>query len=178
MIPKSVKRFSEKIVLKQSRAAQGERLPPRRMCVSSRPVAAPGAVTAMRRKAVLLLALALPLALAALPAALPSSAASPASPDAVQGAARCLGFGSAIAMPVLVFLVAMGRRHAGPPGFGALPAVAAALAGVLGLELHCPDASPSHLMMGHAPIMLILLLLLLLARYIGTRSSAGATRQT
>jgi len=109
-------------------------------------------------------ALALPLALAALPAALPGTATDLAPKDVLHRAASCLLFGSTIAMPAFLLLVGLGRRPAGPRGLSVMPAAAAALAGIVGLALHCPDASPGHLLVGHAPIVWILPLLLLAVR--------------
>ena len=114
--------------------------------------------------AVLALALALPWALAAFPATLPGDAL--AAPSGVPGdlrrAASCFLFGTMTAMPALVILTGLGRRSAGLPGFGLLPATAAALAGLLGLHLHCPEVSPAHLLLGHAPVALALPLPLLI----------------
>jgi len=114
--------------------------------------------------AALLLALALPWALAMLPPALPTAilAAQAAARSDVQRAASCFLFGAMTAMPALVVVAGLGRRRAGFPGFVLLPATAAALAGLLGLELHCPETAPAHLLMGHAPIAVALPLLLLL----------------
>jgi predicted anti-sigma-YlaC factor YlaD len=111
------------------------------------------------------LALAVPLALTALPPALPIAAE--ASHHVLGRAMRCLLFGAMMALPALVVLVGLGRRSAGPRGFGLLPATAAALAGIVGLELHCPDASPAHLLLGHASIVWVLPMLLLIARGLG-----------
>jgi hypothetical protein len=61
-----------------------------------------------------------------------------------------------------VLVAGLGRREAGFPGFAFLPATASALAGLLGLHLHCPEVSPIHLLLGHAPIALVLPLLLVL----------------
>jgi predicted anti-sigma-YlaC factor YlaD len=107
-------------------------------------------------------AFAVPLALTALPPALPIAAE--ASDHLIDRAMRCLLFGSMTALPALLILVGVGRRSVGPRGFGLLPATAAALAGIVGLELHCPDASPAHLLVGHASIVWVLPLLLLAAR--------------
>jgi len=114
--------------------------------------------------AVLGLGLALPWILSLQPAALSEQtpAASVAAASDLSRAARCFFFGTEMALPALLMLATLGRRHSGFPGFAILPATAAALAGLVGLELHCPVASPSHLLMGHAPIAVVLPLLLLL----------------
>jgi predicted anti-sigma-YlaC factor YlaD len=114
--------------------------------------------------AVLALSLALPWVVASLPPALAEAPAmAPGAPGALHRALSCFGYGTMTAAPVLIIVVGFGRRSGGFPGFALLPAVASALAGIIGLELHCPDASPSHLLAGHAPIVLALPLLLLLA---------------
>lgn len=122
--------------------------------------------------ALVILALAVPWGLALLPPALP-----PPGPgaDALAAAAGCFFFGSLIALPALVLVLAIGRRPSGLPGFALLPATAAALAGIFGLELHCPNTSPVHLAMGHAPIAVALPLVLLIAG-LAWRSRARARR--
>lgn len=122
---------------------------------------------------VLALALAVPLTLALLPPALPVAVQGPLAHGALRRAAGCLIFGSLIATPALLLLLGLGRRAAGPSGFAVLPATAAALAGLFGLELHCPDASPTHLIMGHAPIALLLPLLLVGLRRLAARREYG-----
>jgi hypothetical protein len=117
-------------------------------------------------------ALALPVALAALPPALPASAAHVGPGATIHRATSCLLFGSMMAMPAFLLLLGVGRRSTGPRGFSALPATAAALAGVFGLELHCPDTTPLHLIMGHASIVWLLPLLLMVVRQ---RSRRGAS---
>lgn len=119
--------------------------------------------------ALLGLGLALPWVLSALPAAVPTLASSAGT--ALGRAARCFVFGSLTATPALVLLAGLGRRTTGWPGFAVLPAAAAALAGLLGLALHCPDASPAHLLAGHAPIAFALPLVLLLLRGLRSRST-------
>ncbi len=89
-------------------------------------------------------------------------------------AAGCFAFGSALALPVVVVIAGLGRRGRSVPGFMILPAVAGALTGLVGLELHCPDASPSHLLAGHAPIAVVLPLLFYLgARFFRARKGSG-----
>jgi predicted anti-sigma-YlaC factor YlaD len=116
--------------------------------------------------AALALALALPWVLSGLPAALPANAHPVLARVASEWrrAANCFAYGSLTALPALLVVTGLGRRRAGFPGFAILPATAAALAGLLGLQLHCPEASPTHLLLGHAPIAWALPLLLILAR--------------
>jgi hypothetical protein len=102
----------------------------------------------------------LPWLLAALPplsAGLPS--AGPASEIVLPRAAACFLFGSALALPVIAVIALLGRRGRQLPGFVLVPATAGALAGLVGLELHCPNTSPLHLLAGHAPIVLALTVL-------------------
>jgi predicted anti-sigma-YlaC factor YlaD len=113
---------------------------------------------------ILAAALLLPWVLAALPLVEGTFAGSPA-PTAhgpAFRAAACFAFGSALALPVIAVVGLLGRRGRPIPGFGLLPATVGALAGLVGLELHCPDASPMHLLAGHATIALVLPLVVLL----------------
>jgi hypothetical protein len=109
---------------------------------------------------VLALALTLPWAMALFPAALAVSAEH--ATGELRRAASCFIYGTLTAAPALVLVAGLGRRGTGFPGFALLPAAAAALAGLLGLHLHCPEVSPVHLLLGHAPIALVLPLLLAL----------------
>lgn len=115
--------------------------------------------------AVLAFALVLPWSMSIYPAALPDGglAAGVVPPSELRRALACFVFGTLTATPALVVMFGIGRRAAGFPGFSLLPAVAAALAGVLGLHLHCPEASSGHLLLGHASITWALPLLLTLA---------------
>jgi hypothetical protein len=112
------------------------------------------------------LSLVVPWLLAVWPASLPADAATLAAGAAgdLQRAANCFGYGTLTALPALLLVAGLGRRQTGYPGFGLLPATAAALAGLFGLALHCPEATSSHLLMGHAPIAWALPLLLVLLR--------------
>jgi hypothetical protein len=92
-----------------------------------------------------------PWLIAVLPPAYPS-----ATDNALRSAVACFFFGSALALPIIAVVASLGRRGRGLAGFALLPAVAGALAGLIGLELHCPITSPSHLLAGHAPIALVL----------------------
>ena len=105
---------------------------------------------------VLALALVLPWAMALYPAALAAPAEHLGSPGELRKAANCFLYGTLTAAPALVLVAGLGRRGEGFPGFALLPAIAAALAGLLGLHLHCPEVSPVHLLLGHAPIALVL----------------------
>jgi predicted anti-sigma-YlaC factor YlaD len=119
-------------------------------------------------------ALLLPWIIAALPlvegAVLTSPA--PAGHGAAFRAASCFAFGSEIALPVIAIVGMLGRRGRRLPGFWLLPGIAGALAGLVGLELHCPDASPAHLLAGHAPIALVLPLVVLLLFSSGRKAAS------
>ena len=82
---------------------------------------------------------------------------------AVARAAACFALGSALALPVVAVVGGLGRRGRETTGFTLLPALAGAQAGLLGLELHCPNTSIWHLLSGHAPIALALPILWQLA---------------
>lgn len=125
--------------------------------------------------AVLLLALVLPSAVAIAPAALPDSghAAGIVPSGELHRALACFLFGTLTAAPALAVAVGLGRRASGFPGFSLLPAVAAALAGVLGLHLHCPEVAFDHLLLGHVSIVWALPLLLALADLIRRRRQAA-----
>ena len=107
------------------------------------------------------LALLLPWALSALPAA---HAAHPASlagigDDLFRRAVACFLFGSLLALPLALLLALLGRGARRLVRLAVLPAAAGALAGLLSLNLHCPLTSPVHLLAGHAPIVLVMVLL-------------------
>jgi hypothetical protein len=107
--------------------------------------------------AILAAGLLAPWVISALPALLPDSAATPAF--ALGRPAICFVMGSAFALPIIAVVGGLGRRGRGVSGFAILPALAGALAGLVGLELHCPNSAPIHLLAGHAPIALVLPLL-------------------
>ncbi len=77
--------------------------------------------------------------------------------DLVPMALKCLGYGVAIAVPILLVAGVLDRgEHRGRPRVR-LAAVGAGIAGLVGLELHCPIQLQEHLMIGHAPIVLAML---------------------
>jgi hypothetical protein len=124
--------------------------------------------------AVLGFGVALPWLLASLPAALAQSGQPLAGgPSELHRALACFSYGSVTAAPVLIIVAGLGRRSGGYPGFSILPAVASALVGILGLQLHCPEASPTHLLAGHAPVVLALPLLLLLVGLLTRKRAPG-----
>jgi hypothetical protein len=87
------------------------------------------------------------------------SAVDPEGGNALGRPAICFALGSAFALPVIAVVGGLGRRGRGISGFAILPALVGALAGLVGLELHCPNSAPIHLLTGHAPIALVLPLL-------------------
>lgn len=93
------------------------------------------------------LGLALPWFLAWLPPALDGGEA--------RQALACLGLGTAFAVPVLLVTCLLGRHPGHASRLVLFPAVAAALAALAGLEIHCPSSARAHLLGGHAPIALL-----------------------
>lgn len=78
--------------------------------------------------------------------------------ELVPMALTCLGYGLAIAVPVLLVAWVLDRgEHRGRPRVR-LAAAGAGLAGLIGLELHCPVQLHEHLMIGHAPLVVVMLL--------------------
>lgn len=108
-----------------------------------------------------LLALLLPWALSALPTAHTAHHASLAGTgdDLVRRAVACFLFGSLLALPLALFLALLGRGARRLVRLAVLPAAAGAVAGLVSLNLHCPLTSPVHLLAGHAPIVLVMVLL-------------------
>jgi hypothetical protein len=122
-------------------------------------------------RSLLALALLLPWLLAALPAA--HAYVHQPWQTVLHQASGCFLMGSAIALPAIVVLAGVGRRRQGWPGFAILPALVAAPASLIGLQLHCPNTAPAHLLLGHAPIALALSILLLLALSIRRAETNG-----
>lgn len=111
--------------------------------------------------ALVVLALLLPWAISALP---PAHLDHPASlggtgDDLVRRATACFVYGALLGLPLALFLALLGRSARRLVRFAVLPAAAGALAGLVSLNLHCPLTSPVHLLAGHAPIVLVLLML-------------------
>ena len=104
-------------------------------------------------------ALLIPLILALLPMA---DAVHPlglegSGPKLVPMAVSCMAYGLAIAVPVLLVGWVLDRgEHRGRPRVR-LAAAGAGLAGLIGLELHCPIQIHEHLMIGHAPVVAVML---------------------
>lgn len=111
--------------------------------------------------ALALLALALPWVISALPAAHTADPASlaGAGDDLVRRAVACFVYGSLIALPLALLLALLGRGARRRVRLALLPAAAGALAGLVSLNLHCPLTAPVHLLAGHAPIVLVAVLL-------------------
>jgi len=94
------------------------------------------------------LGLALPWFLAWLPPALGGG-------GGFRQALTCLGLGTAFALPVFIVTRLLGRHPGQASRLVLFPAVAAALAALAGLEIHCPISSRAHLLGGHAPVALL-----------------------
>lgn len=114
-----------------------------------------------RRLGWLLVAVAvgLPLILALLPMAdgAPSEALVGGGASLLPMAFTCFAYGVVIAVPVLLVAWVLDRgEHRGRPRVR-IAAVGAGLAGLFGLELHCPVQLQEHLMIGHAPVVLAVL---------------------
>jgi hypothetical protein len=101
---------------------------------------------------------ALPWLLAALPAA------QTGHPDSVLGAhdsvadraVSCLALGALLSVPFLGLWRAVDRLQGRDLERSIAAITAAGLLGNLALQLHCPLTSVSHLLLGHAPLALVL----------------------
>jgi len=81
----------------------------------------------------------------------------------------CLIFGTLLALPTMLFLVAASRRpHIGAVGI-ALTAGAGGIVGTIGLLLHCPLVSVSHRIAGHGAVGLVATALLAIAAVLVSR---------
>ena len=119
-----------------------------------RPPLAPAALTAAA-----VLALAGPSILAMLPAAhtLHPASLAGAGADLGRRAIACLMYGLACGAVMSLYLLLV-RRDDRPPGvWTTLGAGAAGLAGVAALQVHCPITQPVHLLLGHGPVVLVML---------------------
>ena len=72
------------------------------------------------------------------------------------GCGKCLGFGGALGLPILIAAFAVRRVRVDGPAIAALGGVAAGLTGNLTLQLHCPITDPTHLIIGHGMLLLVL----------------------
>jgi len=117
-----------------------------------------------------------PVALAALPPAHLAHAASlgGTGADFWPDAARCFSFGTALALPVLILMRMLDRSAHGSWWRAGLAAVAAGLAGDLALQLHCPVTGSWHLVVGHASVVVILLVIYGGIVYAGERRESGS----
>ncbi|HEV8548179.1 MAG TPA: hypothetical protein VGQ57_04105 [Polyangiaceae bacterium] len=107
--------------------------------------------TATRGKA-LLLGVALLFPFVAAFGRTPTSALPPFDPlTFLRQAASCFGFGALLATPLFVLLWLL-DRGAGSPSRRLFAAAAFGLAANAALTLHCSQASPAHLLLGHAGI--------------------------
>lgn len=87
----------------------------------------------------------------------------------VVACAKCLAFGGALGFPVGVFSHVMRRDHVGGAAVAGLGGVVAGLVGNLCLQVHCSITDPAHLLVGHAPL---LVLFGALAAWVGRASAS------
>ncbi len=106
-----------------------------------------------------LVGLGLPFVLAALPMAHGAHAASleGAGADLVPRALECFASGVGAALPVLLLLVALDRGGQTQRTRVVFAGLAAGMAGVMALQVHCPITQPVHLLSGHASVVVGLL---------------------
>jgi hypothetical protein len=83
--------------------------------------------------------------------------------ELVPLALRCLAFGIATGLPLLIALWALDRGAHAALRRALVAAAAAGVAGNLAPQFHCPITSPAHLVLGHATVGLVLLAGYLLA---------------
>jgi hypothetical protein len=74
----------------------------------------------------------------------------------VFGCMRCLLFGGALGLPVLILALTMRRAAVDGAAVAALAGVAAGLTGNLVLQVHCPITDQAHLLGGHALLLVVL----------------------
>jgi len=81
-----------------------------------------------------------------------------------QATIGCFVIGAVTGALVVLLLRALDRTAHGTRGSSLLAAVTGGVAGNLALELHCPVTAPSHILLGHATVGLVLVLVYGLAR--------------
>lgn len=69
---------------------------------------------------------------------------------------KCLGFGTAVALPVFFLLRLLDRGQRYGPW---LAAFGAGTLGNLALQVHCPSGDPAHRLIGHATVLVLLAVL-------------------
>ena len=74
----------------------------------------------------------------------------------VANCGRCLGFGGALGLPVLLLALWARRTRVDGAAVAVLGGVTAGLAGNLALQVHCPITDPSHLLVGHVTLLALL----------------------
>lgn len=70
--------------------------------------------------------------------------------------AGCMAFGASMGLPILLLAFALRRARVDGPAVAALAGVSAGIGGNLALQVHCPITATSHLMGGHAMLVVIL----------------------
>jgi hypothetical protein len=68
----------------------------------------------------------------------------------------CFTFGAVLGLPVLVVAMLLRRADIDGAAVAALAGVAAGLTGNMALQLHCPNTTPKHLLLGHATLLVAL----------------------
>ena len=74
-------------------------------------------------------------------------------PDLWRAAAVCLGLGTAMGLPLVLWLTALRRHGEGWSRPALLAAIGAGITGVLAIFMHCPIVAPEHLLLGHATVL-------------------------
>lgn len=124
--------------------------------------------------------LVLPWLIAAAPAAHRAHPASLAGTgdDLVARALACLLYGGVWGALLALGSRAIGRTPTAPPRLRVFGAVAGALVGLLSLQLHCPLTSPVHLLAGHAPVPMLLVVLFALLPAWARAGGSGVRQQS
>lgn len=94
--------------------------------------------------------------------------------DLIPRAVACFALGAAWGIPIMLLGILAGRTSRPAPTLFAL----AALAGMIGLQLHCPLVSPAHLFAGHATVTIAYLVAAAIAAVPAWIRSPRTTRRT
>lgn len=85
-------------------------------------------------------------------AALPGTQVGHVGDAAAAAPVKCLGFGTAVSLPVFFVLRLLDRGQRFGPWLAAL---GAGVLGNLALQVHCPSGDPGHRLAGHATVVLL-----------------------
>jgi hypothetical protein len=72
--------------------------------------------------------------------------------DFLRRCAGCLAFGGALALPILLFGTVVRRARVDGPAVAALAGVAAGVAAIVILHVHCPVTAATHLLASHVAL--------------------------